>query len=537
MYGAARPRSTETDRGGTASPRRRRTRDASLRAAQPGRLEPGVGVSEMDERSSERQARGGFQAGGGARSRVGLILGPVLFALLLLLPPPAAMTPAAWRTAATGILMAVWWITEAIPIPATALVPLLLFPLLGVASIGAAAAPYANPVIFLFLGGFLIAAALQRCGLHQRMALTIIALAGTSPRRLVGGFMAATAFISLWVSNTATVVMLLPMALSVITLVESRGATGANFAVTLLLGLTYAASIGGMGTLIGTPPNALLAGFMDETYGIRIGFVEWMLLGVPLVLVALPLSWLLLTRVLYPVPGGDAAGGADLIRSELRRLGPLSRAELIVGGITALTAIAWVTRPLIDDVLPGISDAGIAVGGALLLFVIPAGWRERSPLLDWDDAQRLPWGVLLLFGGGLSLADAIEETGLAAWIGEALGAVAAWPPLLVVLTVSTVIVFLTELTSNTAVAAAFLPVVAALAVGIGADPLLLAVPVALGASCAFMMPVATPPNAIVYGSGHLTIPQMARAGFWLNLLMIVLVTAAAFLLAPLTLAR
>ena len=494
----------------------------------------------MDERSSEGQGRGGFQAGGGTRSRVGLILGPVLFALLLLLPPPAGMTPAAWRTAATGILMAVWWITEAIPIPATALVPLVLFPLLGVAPIGAAAAPYANPVIFLFLGGFLIAAALQRCGLHRRMALTIISLVGTSPRRLVGGFMAATAFISMWVSNTATVVMLLPMALSVLTLVESRGGRGAadaNFGVTLLLGLAYAASIGGVGTLIGTPPNALLAGFMDEAYGVRIGFVEWMLLGVPLVLVALPLTWLLLTRVLYPVPGEDVGGGADLIRSELRRLGPLSRAELLVGGITALTAIAWVTRPLIDDVIPGISDAGIAVGGALLLFVIPPGGRERSPLLGWEDAQQLPWGVLLLFGGGLSLADAIEETGLATWIGEALGAVAAWPPLLVVLTATTVIVFLTELTSNTATAAAFLPVVAALAVGIGADPLLLAVPVALGASCAFMMPVATPPNAIVYGSGRLTIPQMARAGFWLNLLMIVLVTAAAFLLAPLTLAR
>src|SRR5690606_3519256 len=357
---------------------------------------------------------------------------------------------------------------------------------------------------------------------------------------LVGGFMAATAFISMWVSNTATVVMLLPMALSVLALAESRGSgavTDPNFGVALLLGLAYAASIGGVGTLIGTPPNALLAGFMDEAYGIRIGFVEWMLLGVPLVLVALPLTWLLLTRVLYPVPADDAGGGADLVRSELRRLGALSRAEVLVGGITALTAAAWVTRPLIDDVVPGLSDAGIAVGGALLLFVIPPAWRESRPLLDWDDAQRLPWGVLLLFGGGLSLASAIEQTGLATWIGEALGAVAAWPPLLVVLAVTTVIVFLTELTSNTATAAAFLPVVAALAVGIGADPLLLAVPVALGASCAFMMPVATPPNAIIYGSGRLTIPQMARAGLWLNLLMIVLVTAAAFLLAPLVLAR
>lgn len=491
----------------------------------------------MNGRTGETQGTGGFEAGGGARSRVGLIVGPLLFAALLLLPPPAGMTPAGWRTAAVGLLMAVWWITEAIPIPATALVPLLLFPLLGVGSVSAAAAPYANPVIFLFLGGFLIAAALQRCGLHRRMALTIIALVGASPRRLIGGFMAATAFISMWVSNTATVVMLLPMALSVLGLVESGSRVGANFGAALLLGLAYAASIGGMGTLIGTPPNALLAGFMDEAYGVRIGFVEWMLLGVPLVLVAVPLAWLLLTRILYPVPGDAAAGGADLIRDELRRLGPLSRAELLVGAITALTAAAWVTRPLLDDIVPGLSDAGIAIGGALLLFVIPSHWRDRTPLLGWEDARHVPWGVLLLFGGGLSLADAIEQTGLATWIGEALAVVAAWPPLLVVLTVTTVIVFLTELTSNTAVSAAFLPVAAALAVGIGADPLLLAVPVALGASCAFMMPVATPPNAIVYGSGRVTIPQMARAGFWLNLVMIVLATAAAFLLAPLILVR
>lgn len=521
-------------------PRRAGAGAGAVRAGWRGLEKLERGVSDMDERSSEGQARGGFQAGGGARSRIGLVLGPALFVVLLLLPAPAAMAPAAWRVAATGVLMAVWWITEAIPIPATALLPLVLFPLLGVVPIAGAASPYANPVIFLFLGGFLIAAALQRCGLHRRMALTIIALVGTSPRRLVGGFMAATAFISMWVSNTATVVMLLPMALSVLTLVESRGgraAADSNFGVALLLGLTYAASIGGMGTLIGTPPNALLAGFMDEAYGVRIGFVEWMLLGVPLVLVSLPLTWLLLTRVLYPVQGSDAGGGADLVRSELRRLGPLSRAEVLVGGITALTAAAWVLRPLLDDVVPALSDAGIAVGGALLLFVIPSARRGDAALLDWDDAQRLPWGVLLLFGGGLSLAGAIEQTGLAAWIGEAMGAVGTWPPLLVVLAISTVIVFLTELTSNTATAAAFLPVVAALAVGIGADPLLLAVPVALGASCAFMMPVATPPNAIVYGSGRLTIPQMARAGFWLNLLMIVLVTAAAFLLAPLVLAR
>jgi len=474
---------------------------------------------------------------GTGRRRVGLLLGLALFALALVMPAPTGMTPEGWRTAATAILMATWWVTEALPIPATALVPLVLLPVLDVRTIEAAASPYANPVIFLFMGGFLIAAAMERSGLHMRMALTIISFGGTRPRQLVGTFMAATAFLSLWVSNTATVAMMLPLAVSIVALVErdqqtGEGAPSGNFPVALMLGLAYAASIGGLGTLIGTPPNALLAGFMSETYGVEIGFVEWMFLGLPLVVLAIPLTWLMLTRVLFPVSGAPIAGGRQAIRRELESLGRASRAEWTVGIITALTATAWIVRPWLNAWVPGLSDTGIAMAGALLLFVVPVNWRRFELPLTWEVAERLPWGVLILFGGGLSLAGAIQATGLAEWIGGSLAWVGGWPLLPVTIVITTVVVFLTELTSNAATTAAFLPVVASLATAIGLDPLALAIPAAVGASCAFMLPVATPPNAIVYGSGHITMPQMMRAGFVLNLMFIVIITVFVITLVP-----
>lgn len=482
---------------------------------------------------------------GQSRSEIGVWLGPVTFLAMLSMSPPDGLSPVAWRVAAVGALMAVWWVTEAVPIPATALVPLVLFPVLGVSAIGTAAAPYANPVIFLFMGGFMIAAALERCGLHQRLALSIVGRVGTQPSRLVAGFMAATAFLSMWVSNTATVVMMLPTALSVVLLAEERigseiaqdlPGTGrpepvaSHFALTLMLGIAYAANIGGLGTLIGTPPNALLAGFLADTYGITIGFGAWMLLGVPLVVVALPLCWWLLTRVLYPIRLQELPGGREKILAEVAALGKPSRAEVTVGAITALTAAAWISRPAFEEAVPGLSDAGIAIAGALLLFLVPVS-RDGRSALGWEQAENMPWGVLVLFGGGLSLAHAIQDTGLAEWLGATMSGMNAWPLWLVALVVTTVVVFLTELTSNTATAAAFLPVVGSLAVGIGADPRFLAVPTALAASCAFMMPVATPPNAIVYGSGKITIPQMVRAGLVLNVVMIALILAAVFLLA------
>jgi solute carrier family 13 (sodium-dependent dicarboxylate transporter), member 2/3/5 len=473
------------------------------------------------------------------RQWVGLLAGPALLATMLLLPPPAGLEPAGWRTAAVGVLMATWWISEAIPIPATALLPIALFPLLGVGGVGAAAAPYANPVIFLFMGGFMIAQAMQRWGLHRRIALLVILAVGTRPIPLIGGFMIAAAFLSMWVSNTATAVMMLPIGLSVIDLVlrgsggPARDPADSNFAIALMLGIAYACSIGGLGTLIGTPPNALLAGFMVEAYGVEIGFGRWMLLGVPFVAVGLPLTWIVLTRVVYPVRLREIPGGREVIEREARALGRVGRGERVVGVVFLLTALAWMTRPVIEEWVPGLSDAGIAIGAALLLFVIPVDVRRGIFALDWEWAKRLPWDVLVLFGGGLSLAAAISRTGLAGWVGASLAGIQGMPILLIIAIVVLVIVFLTELTSNTATAAAFLPLLASLAVGIGENPLILAIPAALAASCAFMMPVATPPNAIVYGSSFVTVPQMARAGIVLNLLFVVLITGLGYLLVML----
>lgn len=463
----------------------------------------------------------------GRRQRIGLFAGPILLAVLLLLDPPSGMTLPAWRTAAIGIFMACWWITEAVPIPATALTPLLLFPSLGVLPVGAAAAPYANPIIFLFLGGFVIALAMERHGLHRRIALRVVRMMGVHPPILVLGFMSATAFLSMWVSNTATAVMMLPIGLSVVQLVRPEAGDGPmdfNFATSLMLGIAYAASIGGLATLIGTPPNALLAAFMRETYDVEVGFAQWMVVGLPLVIVSLPLSWLVLTKLVFPIRIREIPGGAVAIDREYAKLGSISRAERSVAVIFVVTALLWITRPLLDARLPGLSDTSIAIAAALATFVVPVSLRDGEFLMDWETAERLPWGVLLLFGGGLALADAVTTTGLAGWIGEALAGLQAWPLLLIVVLVTTVVIFLTELTSNTATAAAFLPLVASLALGIGENPFVLLVPAAIAASCAFMLPVATPPNAIVYGSGYVTVPQMARAGIWLNMLFIALIT-------------
>ena len=481
----------------------------------------------------------GGESRGGMRQRLGLWAGPILFVLFLLLPAPEGLSEAGWHVAAVGLLMAVWWITEAIPIAATALVPLVAFPLLGVAPISDAAAPYANPLIFLFMGGFVIAIAMQAWGLHRRIALTIVRFVGVRPASIVIGFIITSAFLSMWVSNTATALMMLPIGLSIITLTKERLAdegrpAPANFATVLVLSIAYACNVGGLGTLIGTPPNALLAGFMAETYDFEVGFVQWMALGVPLVVVSLPLVYAVLVRV-FPLELKELPGGAALIDRELAVLGPLSDAERKVALVFGGTALLWMLRPLLSALAPGLSDAGIAMAASLALFLIPTtsgdpASGDQRALLRWDDAEGLPWGVLILFGGGLSLAAAISDTGLAAWIGHGVNAFSRFPLLLVVLLVVVIIVLLTEITSNTATAAAFLPILGAVAVGIGQNPLLLVVPAAMAASCAFMLPVATPPNATVYGSGYLTIGQMSKAGLWLNLLFAVLITALAYTL-------
>lgn len=468
------------------------------------------------------------------RRLVGLGLGPALLALTLLLPAPAGLSPDAWTTAGVALLMISWWVSETVPIPVTALLPLICFPLLGILDMGAAAAPYANPVIFLFLGGFLLARAVKKWGLHRRAALFIVGRAGTEPARLVGGFMLASAMLSMWISNTATTIMMLPIAISLIGLMEAAEPHHAQhsptFGIAIMLGIAYGASIGGVGTLIGTPPNALLAGFMLETYGYRVGFLEWMLIGLPVVVVLLPLAWLVLTRWIYKVERFALPGAAAVIAQEIGKLGPPSRGERMVGAVFVLTALAWVSRPFLERWLPGLTDTGIAIAAAILLFVVPVYPSRGEYLLDWKTAEGLPWGILLLAGGGLSLAAAVTSTGLAAWTGHGLAQLGAFPVIVLMFAITLVLVFLTEIMSNTAAVAAFLPVVAALALGLGADPMLLAVPAAIGASCAFMLPMATPPNAIVFGSGRVTIPEMARAGIVLNLIVILLIPVLTWVL-------
>ncbi len=427
--------------------------------------------------------------------------------------------------------MATWWITEAVPIPVTALLPIVLFPLAGAGSIGEAAAPYANPVIFLFLGGFLLATAMIKWSLHKRMALLIIGRVGTGPLALIGGFMIATAFLSMWVSNTATALMMLPVGLSVIALVDENIADpGARlrFAVVLLLAIAYGANVGGMGTLVGTPPNAFLAGFFEEQFGYEISFLRWMLVGLPMMGIALPVVFLVLTKWVYPLQMGPIPGGQSLIRDQIRGLGPMSKGERYVAIVFGATALLWVTRPLFAPFVPGISDAAIGMAGGLILFLIPIDLRKGEFVHDWATASTLPWGTLILFGGGLSLAAALTRTGLANWMAESLVGLHVLPLLLVLLVVVAVIVFLTELASNLATTATFLPPLAALAIALGQDPLFFAIPAALGASCAFMLPAATPPNAVVYGSGRVSVPQMSRAGIVLNLLFMVLITALAY---------
>ncbi len=475
-----------------------------------------------------------------ARRLVGLGLGLALFMVMLLMPPPEGMTPAGWRVAAIALLMAVFWVTEAVPIAATALIPIAGFPLLGVSSVGAATAPYANPLVFLFMGGFVIALAMERWNLHVRIALFVLRRAGSRMDGLIAGFMAATAFLSMWVSNTATTLMMLPIALSVVKMLADRasGAAGGidedgrahGFAAALLLSVAYGASIGGIATLVGTPPNAFLAGFMLQTYGLGIGFGQWMAVGLPLSVVMLVAVWWLVTRVVFRLGTGTIAGAQAAIGRHASAQGPMSRGEKLTAILFTTTAALWVVRPWIEGLFPGgfLDDTVIAMTMAVAAFLIPVDLRRGIFLMNWETAKRLPWGVLILFGGGLTLANAIATTGVAEWIGARLIFLEGVPVIVAILVVVTIIIFLTELTSNTATTAALLPVVAVLALTLGENPLLLAVPAALAASCAFMLPVATPPNAIVFASGYLTVPQMARAGFLLNVAGVVVITACAY---------
>ncbi len=475
--------------------------------------------------------------GGMRLARVALAAGPLLAVSLMLLPAPEGLSPAGWRVVALAAWMALWWLSEAAPLAATALIPLVAFPVMGIAGAGTIAASYVHPLIFLFLSGFLLARAMQQWQLHRRLALTVLAASGGAPAAIIAAIMGVSAFLSLWISNTAATMVMLPVGQAVALTLRGTcpGASDAEldgYNAALMLGIAYAATIGGMGTLIGTPPNALFAAYMLKAHGLEIGFARWMLLGLPIVAVLLPLAWLLLTRVVFKVPFGGHPSAAVALKGELAGLPPLAGGERKVALLMLATAAAWLMRPAIDALLPGlpVSDTGIALTAAGLAFVIRA---EGRPLLGLRQALGINWGVLILFGGGLALAGAIDHSGLAAWIAGKSTALAGLPWIAIVASVAVVMVGVGELASNTAMAAVFLPVAGATAVGMGLAPLALALPVALSASLGFMLPVATPPNAIVFSSRTVSAHQMLKAGVVLDIVSIVVVVAMAGLLGPL----
>ena len=475
--------------------------------------------------------------------RTGLWAGLAAFVLVLLLPAPDGLSRDGWVVVALLALMAIWWVTEAIPIAVTSLLPLVVLPLWQVSDLQTAANPYAHRVNILLLGGFILAKAVERWSLHERISLLVVLRFGTSAAGLSLGFMVASTLLSGWISNAATTLMLLPVALSVAAALGARPGAGDGLAVRLCLSVAYGASIGGLATPIGTPTNLIVIGALEEMGDVRLSFARWMMVGVPSVIVLLPAAWWVLSRA-----GGASAAQGDpraVLRERLDALGAWTAPERRTLIVFAAVAFLWVfRRALLQDVtvagvqpFAGLSDPVVAIIGAVALFLIPSGSRAEpgTRLLDWPSAARIPWDVILLFGGGLSLAVAIQGTGLGAWLAGEMAVLGRLPQLGLVLALVVFVIFATELTSNSATAAALMPVVVAMAAATGLDAARLAIPVALAASCAFMFPMATAPNAIAYGSGEISIGRMARIGLGLNLLCVVLITGLATLLTPVVL--
>lgn len=458
-------------------------------------------------------------------SRLGFMIGLPLLMFTFFSPPLLGLSADATKVALFCVVMALFWITEALPIPVTSLLPVFVLPLLGISSTLEAAAPYANPVIYLFIGGFLLSIAMERWHLHRRIALRIIGLFGTSPRALVLSFLIAAVFISFWVQNSSTAMMLMPIALSVHALLRDRNLENAGeFGSALVLTAAYGASIGGMAVMTSTMPNMILKGFMEKNYGIEVTFAQWLGLGLPLVIVAVPLVYLVLTRVSFRVSNKEIPGLRDDLAGERAKLGRVTWPEVAVSGAFLFAVTFWMARSIWRDAFPGLTDEIIAMIAACALFVIPADWKKGVFILDWKSAQqKLPWDVLILFGGGLSLAAAFEKTNLAQSMASSLMGFGHWHGLALVFLVVALMVVATALTSNTATTAALLPAIGALAQAVNQPALLLAMPVAIAASADFMLPVGTPPNAIAYGSGLVTLPRMIRAGIWVDLLFILLI--------------
>ena len=467
---------------------------------------------------------------------IGLLVGLGLFVLFLFTPHPGDLSRDAWLVAGVALLMAVFWITEALPLPITAMLPLPIIPMLGVAPLNEVTVSYSHPIIFLFVGGFLVALAMEKWRLHERIALAVLKTFGSKLNRLVGGFAAVTAFLSMWISNTATTLMMIPIALSIIDVVE-RSHTGSahsshKFSCVLLLSIAYGASAGGMATLVGTPPNAFLAGFLKQTHGIEIGFSDWIVMALPLSIVLLGFIWLLLTKILFRIGSDSNPEIRDRIGTLSKDLGPMCKGEKLTAIFFLLLVIGWVFRPWLASHFPnlGLTDTTVAMLIGLSLFLCPVDWRRGKFLMDWEWGKKLPFGILLLFGGGFALAGLIDSSGLATWIGIQLSVLEQMPHIVIVISMIVLLVVLTEITSNTATTATFLPIVSALAITLGKDPLLLTVPAALAASCAFMLPVATPPNTIIFSSGRVGVTDMVKVGFVLNLISVVLITIVSYTL-------
>ncbi|MFY0593661.1 SLC13 family permease [Roseivirga sp.] len=467
----------------------------------------------------------------------GLITGPLLFFLILLWSPETALNPLAWKVIAAAVWMVVWWVTEAAPIAVTALLPIILFPLTGVFTVDEATAPYANKIIFLFMGGFLLGLAMERHNLHKRIALNLIKLTGTNPNGIVLGFMVTTAFISMWISNTATTVMMLPIAISITNLLGINNDSGKGqkrFALSLMLGIAYAANIGGTATIIGTPPNVAWVGFMNDMLEVEVTFAKYLTVGLPICLIMLTVTYLLITRVMYPSKLDRLSESAQVIEDQLIALGKISKAEKRVAIIFISTALAWILRGSINNWFDTnlLNDSIIAMAGGILMFITPLDIKKGQYLMEWEYTSKLPWGILLLFGGGLTLAKAMEKSDIVQIVGESIAGNGDINSILLIAGLIAFMLFMTELMSNVALAVIFIPVVIGISVSLNINPMYLTMPVTLAASYAFMMPISTPPNAIVFSSGMVRIKDMMRAGILLNVIAIILLVILSQTLIP-----
>jgi sodium-dependent dicarboxylate transporter 2/3/5 len=465
-----------------------------------------------------------------------LISGPLLFLAMQFFSPPAGMSESAYSLLSITLWMALWWVTESVPIAITALLPIILFPMTGAVDLQTTTASYGHKYIFLYMGGFMLAIAIEKWNLHKRIALNIIKIIGTNISKIILGFMVATAFLSMWISNTATAVMMLPIAMSIVAQLQDNPNTEKNenliFGKALMLSIAYSASIGGMATLIGTPPNLVFAGYVEETYGIEITFLQWLKFGVPIAIPLLVIAWLYLTKFAFKFKQKEFPGGKEEINRLLVLIGPMKREEKLVSSIFVLTAFCWITRSFIlQEFFPFIDDTIIAMTAGVLLFVVPASDFKKR-LITWEDAVKLPWGIILLFGGGMALAAGFQITGLASWLGAQMSVFQGLSLLLLVFVVITLVNFFTEFTSNLATTAMLLPILAPIAISLNINPYMLMVACTIAASCAFMMPVATPPNAVVFGSGYLRIPDMIKSGIWMNIISILFLTLMVYYFLP-----